>query len=325
MKTYEKIYTILLKASDYVSGEELAQELGISRTSVWKGIQQLEKQGLVIKAGPNRGYRLEQGDLLLVEEIEQALNIPVHLNKDSASTQLDAKRGIERQDESPALYLAPSQTQAQGRFGRAFFAAETGGIYMTLHLRPEASFQDVKPYTLLVAAAIVKAIDQLTGIAVEIKWVNDIYLNGKKFAGILTEAVSSIEARVVTDMMIGVGLNFHLPDLPAGLKQTATSLFTERPPITRSQLITEIWRIFFTTSEEELLALYKEKSLVLGKQVTFSQQHQHYYGVAYAITDSGALQVKLEDGSLRTLSSGEISLSSWSDAPRPESPCSPDS
>ncbi|MGT2715098.1 bifunctional biotin--[acetyl-CoA-carboxylase] ligase/biotin operon repressor BirA [Streptococcus respiraculi] len=311
MKTYEKIYMILLNARDYVSGEELAQILGISRTSVWKGIQQLEKQGLVIKAGANRGYRLEQGDLLLPKDIEDSLQIPVHLTKNSTSTQLDAKHGIERGDLSPALYLANSQRQAQGRFGRAFFAAETGGIYMTLRLRPKASFQDLKPYTLLVAAAIVKAIDQLTGIAVEIKWVNDIYLHGKKIAGILTEAVSSIEAQVVTDMMIGVGLNFHLLDFPSELSETASSLFVESPPITRNQLITEIWRIFFTTSEEELLALYKEKSLVLGKQVTFSQQHQHYCGVAYAITDSGALQVKLEDGSLKTLSSGEISLSSW--------------
>ncbi|MBF0818950.1 bifunctional biotin--[acetyl-CoA-carboxylase] ligase/biotin operon repressor BirA [Streptococcus acidominimus] len=318
MKTYEKIYRILEPATDYVSGEELAHRLGISRTSVWKGIQQLEKQGLTIKAGPNRGYRLEQGDLLLPEEIAQNLNIPVYLTKDSTSTQLDARRGIERQDQSPALYLAPSQTQAQGRFGRSFFTAERGGIYMTLRLRPEASFQDLKPYTLFAAAAIVKAIEQLTSIPVAIKWVNDIYRDGKKIAGILTEAISSVEAQIVTDMMIGVGLNFHLLDLPEELSETATSLFTDTPPITRNQLITEIWRIFFTTSEEELLAIYKEKSLVLGKQVTFSQQNQHYCGVAVAITDTGALQVQLDNGNLKTLSSGEVSLSSWSDSPRPE-------
>lgn len=318
MKTYEKIYQLLLNATDYISGEELAQTLGLSRTSVWKGIQQLEKQGLIIKAGTNRGYRLEKGDLLLVEEIEQELNIPIHLNKDSASTQLDAKRGIERQDVSPALYLAPSQTHAQGRFGRAFFAAETGGIYMSLRLSPHAAFQDLKPYTLLVAAAIVKAIDQLTGVSVDIKWVNDIYLNGKKIAGVLTEAVSSLEAHLVTDLIIGVGLNFHLLDLPAELTETATSLFLEKPPISRNQLIIEIWRIFFTTSEEELLTLYKEKSLVLGKQVTFSQQHQCFSGIATAITDSGTLQVQLEDGTLKNLSSGEVSLSSWANDPKPE-------
>lgn len=318
MKTYEKIYKLLGTTQDYISGEELAQLLGISRTSVWKGIKHLERQGLVIKAGPNRGYRLEQGDLLLPKEIEQSLNIPVHLNNNSVSTQLDAKQGIKQQGDSPALYLAPSQTKAQGRFGRSFFTAETGGIYMTLHLRPEISFQELKPYTLLVAAAIVKAIDQLTGIQVDIKWVNDIYRNGKKIAGILTEAISSIEAQIVTDVVIGVGLNFCLTDLPVELSKTATSLFTVSPPITRNQLITAIWHHFFTTGEEELLTLYKEKSLVLGKQVTFSQQNQHYCGLATAITDTGALQVRLEDGSLKTLSSGEISLASWSNSPTPE-------
>ncbi|MER0122488.1 bifunctional biotin--[acetyl-CoA-carboxylase] ligase/biotin operon repressor BirA [Streptococcus sp. ZJ93] len=311
MKTYENIYNLLWNAKDYVSGEELAQELGISRTSVWKGIQQLEKQGLVIQAKANRGYRLEQGDLLLPEDIEKTLQIPVYLTKNSTSTQLDAKHGIERHDANPALYLADSQRQAQGRFGRPFFTADTGGIYMTLHLCPQAPLQDLKPYTLLVAAAIVQAIEGLTGIQTEIKWVNDIYLNGKKIAGILTEAVSSIEAQVVTDMMIGVGLNFYLLDLPTELKEKATSLFLEKPTITRQQLITEIWRIFFTTSEEDLLALYKEKSLVLGKQVTFSEHNQLYQGRAFEITDSGILQVELEDGSIKSLVSGEISLSSW--------------
>ncbi|MBF0786789.1 MULTISPECIES: bifunctional biotin--[acetyl-CoA-carboxylase] ligase/biotin operon repressor BirA [unclassified Streptococcus] len=318
MKTYEKIYKLLWNTKDSISEEELAQTLGISRTSVWKGIKSLEKQGLIIKVSSNRSYRLEQGDLLLPEEIAQNLGIPVHFMTDSTSTQLDAKRGIERQDKSPALYLAPTQAQAQGRFGRSFFTAKTGGIYMTLRLRPEASFKDLKPYTLLVAAAIVKAIEQLTDIQVNIKWVNDIYQNGKKIAGILTESISSVEAQVVTDIIIGVGLNFHLLDLPAELSKTASSLFTDTPSITRNQLITKIWHIFFTTSEEELLTLYKKKSLVLGKQVTFSQQNQHYCGLATAITDTGTLQVQLEDGSLKMLSSGDISLASWSDSPRPE-------
>lgn len=318
MKTYENIYQILWNNKDYVSGEELAQTLGISRTSVWKGIKHLEKKGLIIQAIPNRGYRLEEGDLLLPNQIEQDLKIPVHLTKDSTSTQLDARHGIERQDDSPALYLAATQTQAQGRFGRSFFTAETGGIYMTLHLCPEVQVQDLKPYTLLVAAAIVKAIDRLTGIQVDIKWVNDLYFNGKKIAGILTEAISCVENQIVTHMMIGVGLNFHLPHLPAELSETATSLFLAPPPITRSQLITEIWRIFFSTNEAELLALYKEKSLVLGKQVTFIQQNQHYCGVATAISDTGTLQVQLEDGSLKILSSGDVSLSSWSESPKSE-------
>lgn len=311
MKTYQKIYLLLREKEDYISGEDLAQELGISRTSIWKAIRQLEAHGLTIEAARNRGYKLAEGDLLLPDLISQELQLPVHLNADSDSTQLDAKQGIEAGHASPALYLAPYQHKAKGRFGRHFYASRSGGIYMSLRLSPNESFLEFKPYTIMAAAAVVKAITQLTDLDVQIKWVNDIYLGQKKVAGILTEAISSMETQTVTDVIIGVGINVYIDNFPKELHQTAGNLFDDQPSITRNQLITAIWQAFFETDKQELLALYKEKSLVVGRQVTFVENQVEYRGTAVAVTDTGKLVIQLENGTAKTLSSGEISLSAW--------------
>ncbi|HEM3725332.1 TPA: bifunctional biotin--[acetyl-CoA-carboxylase] ligase/biotin operon repressor BirA [Streptococcus suis] len=315
MKTYQKIYLLLKEKDDYVSGEDLAQELGISRTSIWKAIRQLEAHGLTIEAARNRGYKLAEGDLLLSDLISQELQLPVHLNADSDSTQLDAKQGIEAGHASPALYLAPYQNKAKGRFGRPFYASKSGGIYMSLRLSPNVPFLEFKPYTILAAAAVVKAIQSLCDLDVQIKWVNDIYLGQKKVAGILTEAISSMENQRVTDVIIGVGINVHIDDFPKELRQSAGNLFDDQPPFTRNQLITAIWKAFLETDEKELIALYKEKSLVVGQQVSFVENQVEFKGTAIAVTDTGNLVIQLDNGKAKIISSGEISLTSWSASP----------
>lgn len=315
MKTYQKIYLLLKEKDDYVSGEDLAQELGISRTSIWKAIRQLEAHGLTIEAARNRGYKLAEGDLLLPDLIAEELQLPVHLNTDSDSTQLDAKQGIEAGHTSPALYLAPHQNKAKGRFGRPFYASKSGGIYMSLRLSPNVPFLEFKPYTILAAAAVVKAIQSLCDLDVQIKWVNDIYLGQKKVAGILTEAISSMENQRVTDVIIGVGINVHIDDFPKELRQSAGNLFDDQPPFTRNQLITAIWKAFFETDEQELIALYKEKSLVVGQQVSFVENQVEFKGTAIAVTDTGNLVIQLDNGKAKIISSGEISLTSWSASP----------
>ncbi|MBY4985463.1 bifunctional biotin--[acetyl-CoA-carboxylase] ligase/biotin operon repressor BirA [Streptococcus suis] len=315
MKTYQKIYLLLKEKEDYISGEDLAQELGISRTSIWKAIRQLEAHGLTIEAARNRGYKLAEGDLLLPDLIAEELQLPVHLKADSDSTQLDAKQGIEAGHKSPALYLAPHQNKAKGRFGRPFYASKSGGIYMSLRLSPNVPFLEFKPYTILAAAAVVKAIQSLCDLDVQIKWVNDIYLGQKKVAGILTEAISSMENQRVTDVIIGVGINVHIDDFPKELQQSAGNLFDDQPPFTRNQLITAIWKAFLETDEKELIALYKEKSLVVGQQVSFIENQVEFKGTAIAVTDTGNLVIQLDNGKAKIISSGEISLTSWSASP----------
>ena len=302
MKTYEHVYDILSKSPDFVTGESLAKSLGVSRTAIWKAIQTLQEQGIDISSVRKKGYYLEKGDILLPQDISKQLNIPVYFNPDSNSTQLDAKHGMEKNNSTPALYLASSH----------FFASPQAGIYMSIHLKPNCHFEELPPYTMMVAATIVKAIQRLTGINTEIKWVNDIYLNNKKIAGILTEAISSIESGRITDVIIGVGLNFSISDFPKELANKATSLFTsEKPSITRNQLISEIWKLFLTIPTSDLVKVYKEKSLVLDKQVTFKQAGKTYSGIAKDIGDKGQLLVLTDDGQEKWLTAGEVSLTSW--------------
>lgn len=311
MKTYQRLYKMLAQTKDYISGEILAQELQVSRTSIWKAIQRLEKEGLVIDSAKNRGYKLLQGDLLLAEAIETIAPVTVSINPDCQSTQLDAKTAMEAGGAGNTLYLAPFQKAGRGRFGRSYYCPEQGGIYMSLHLKPQLPFEQLPSYTLLTAASIYKAIKDLTLIETDIKWVNDIYLKGKKIGGILTEAISNVETGLVTDLIIGVGINFAIPDFPDNLRDKASSLFHDSAPITRNELIGEIWKNLYTMDPAELLYLYRKRSLVLGHQVTFTQNQQSYKGLAKDISDKGQLLVQLNDGQEIWLNSGEISLESW--------------
>ena len=311
MKTYEKIFDILSQADDYVNGEKIAQELGISRTSIWKAIQKLEKEGIQIESVKNRGYRLTAGDLLIPDRIEAHSPVKVSFNPDCQSTQMDAKAGMEAGDPADTLYLAAAQTAGRGRFGRSFFCPSQGGFYMSLHLKPNLPFDQLPSYTILTAGAIYKAVKNLTLMEVDIKWVNDIYYRNKKISGILTEATTSIETGLVTDVIIGVGFNFFIRDFPADIKEKAGSLFEVKPAISRNELIAEIWKCFYESDPEELIYLYKQQSLVLGRQVSFSQKGADYQGLAKDISDSGQLLVQLTDGQEIWLNSGEVSLSSW--------------
>lgn len=311
MKTYEIMFEELIKTTDFVRGQDLANRLGLSRTAIWKAIQALEHQGIIIESVKNKGYRWLAGDLLLPSRIAKDSGLAVNYQPVSQSTQLDARIGISQGLTAPRLYLASHQTAAVGRFGRSFFTSPQGGIYMSLHLKPNLRHAQLPPYTMMVAASIVKAVDKLCGRFCGIKWVNDIYVGQKKIAGVLTEAITSVETGLVTDVIIGVGLNFHITDFPNELRDRAGTLFTEQPPIFRYQLITEIWNIFLNTDDQELVAYYKEKSLVLGREIAFFEQGQAVTATAIDLTDKGELVVQLASGETAVLHGGEISLTSW--------------
>lgn len=311
MKTTEIIYDILSQHSSGISGEAIAKQLNISRTSVWKAIKSLESQGLVIESSKKNGYRLLEGDLLIPEIIEKALQIQVSYNEKSISTQKDAKENIMTNPKTPQLYLAPKQEMAKGRMNRPFFTSKNGGIYMSLHLKPNVHYSDLEPFTMMAASSITKAISRLTGIDTQIKWVNDIYLGQKKIAGIITEAITSVETGLITDVIIGIGLNFFIKDFPDDLNSKAGSLFSVQPTVTRNQLIIEIWKLFTEIPVKDHIKVYKDKSLVLNRQVTFMENDTLISGKAIAITDEGHLVIRLESGQEKILRSGEISLSSW--------------
>ncbi|EMG33527.1 bifunctional biotin--[acetyl-CoA-carboxylase] ligase/biotin operon repressor BirA [Streptococcus oralis] len=308
MKSHQLVYQILARENDYVSGEKIGEELNLSRTSIWKAIQRLQQEGLEIDSIKNRGYKLIQGDLILPDLIQEKANLIVHYKPETKSTQTDAKEGIEAGNKGNTLYLSTCQTAGRGRFQRPYYSPSQGGIYMSLHIQPNLPYEKLPSYTLLVAAAVYKAIKNLTMIEVDIKWVNDIYFKNKKIAGILTEAMTSVETGLVTDVIIGLGINFSIADFPDDLKEKAGSLFTAPAPISRNELISEIWNCFYNTDSDELLYIYKERSIVLGKEVTFQLDGKLKKGLAKEISESGQLQVEFEDKHTIWLNSGEISL-----------------
>lgn len=308
MKSHQLVYQILARENDYVSGEKIGEELNLSRTSIWKAIQRLQQEGLEIDSIKNRGYKLIQGDLILPDLIQEKANLIVHYKPETKSTQTDAKEGIEAGNKGNTLYLSTCQTAGRGRFQRPYYSPSQGGIYMSLHIQPNLPYEKLPSYTLLVAAAVYKAIKNLTMIEVDIKWVNDIYFKNKKIAGILTEAMTSVETGLVTDVIIGLGINFSIADFPDDLKEKAGSLFTAPAPISRNELISEIWNYFYNTDSDELLYIYKERSIVLGKEVTFQLDGKLKKGLAKEISESGQLQVEFEDKHTIWLNSGEISL-----------------
>jgi len=275
MKSHQLVYQILARENDYVSGEKIGEELNLSRTSIWKAIQRLQQEGLEIDSIKNRGYKLIQGDLILPDLIQENTNLTIRYKPETKSTQTDAKEGIEAGNKGNTLYLSTCQTAGRGRFQRRYYSPSQGGIYMSLHVQPNLPYEKLPSYTLLVAAAVYKAIKNLTMIEVDIKWVNDIYFKNKKIAGILTEAMTSVETGLVTDVIIGLGINFSIADFP------------------------------------EDLYIYKERSIVLGKEVTFQLDGKFEKGLAKEISESGQLQVEFEDKHTIWLNSGEISLTGW--------------
>ena len=311
MKSHQLVYQILARENDYVSGEKIGEELNLSRTSIWKAIQRLQQEGLEIDSIKNRGYKLIQGDLILPDLIQENTNLTIRYKPETKSTQTDAKEGIEAGNKGNTLYLSTCQTAGRGRFQRPYYSPSQGGIYMSLHIQPNLPYEKLPSYTLLVAAAVYKAIKNLTMIEVDIKWVNDIYLKNKKIAGILTEAMTSVETGLVTDIIIGLGINFSIEDFPEYLKEKAGSLFMQPAPISRNDLISEIWNCFYNTDPDELLYIYKERSIVLGKEVTFQLDGKLKKGLAKEISKSGQLQVELANKHTIWLNSGEISLTNW--------------
>lgn len=315
MATKEKVLAFLKAENAVLSGEALAQELGVSRTAIWKAIKELEKKGYQIQHLGN-GYRYRPSDILDAKEIQENVYTPINVSvlETSASTMKDAQLAVVEGKKTPLLIVADMQEAPHGRFNRPFFAAKQQGIYMSLLLEPKEQLQELPQYTLLMAVAVAEAIDELLGVDSQIKWVNDIYLNQKKVAGILSEAMTDMETNSLKHIIIGMGINFSIPqeNYPAELQEKATSLFpTGEASATRNQLIVLIWNRFFELLAEPstYLASYRKKSFVLGKKVTFKRKDRTYLGTAIAITDTGELVVDLGNEQL-SISSGEISLSS---------------
>lgn len=305
----------------FISGERIAEELNISRTAVWKAVKKLQSEGYEIKAVTNRGYCLDKAsDVLTVRGIRSHLDegsktlrpdVFVRVNSTNTICIEKAKAG------EPEGYVAVAGTQSagRGRRGKAFFSPAESGIYMSILLRPVGLTENqVLHFTTMAAAAVSEAIEAISGKKTDIKWVNDIFIDGKKVCGILSEASYGIQTGSLEYVIVGIGINAYEPSggFPASIAGIAGSVFDEPVTGLKNRLAAEVLNRFMayykclpdTPYSDE----YIRRSMVTGKDVTVYKGGEALAAHVLGIDEEFGLKVRYDDGSVEILRSGEVSI-----------------
>ncbi|MDN5333919.1 MAG: BirA family transcriptional regulator [Sphaerochaeta sp.] len=301
--------------SQHLSGQQLADEMGVSRTAVWKAMETLRNQGHVIEGIPNRGYRLLTSTLLYSKEGLEAL-LPtweLHLFDSIDSTNRYAK-SLKTQK---ALVLACHQSEGRGRLSRSFYSPQ-GGIYLSVLFPAVFPLTDASLITSAAAVAVSEAIEERCGKYCQIKWVNDLFYENRKVCGILTEGVLGVESGRLTAVVVGIGLNLFTKReaFQDSLKTIATSLYDGQDALPSGFSVDELVACIVkkleaylsALGERSFLAAYRERSLVLGHEVDVHCGSSDYAARAVAIDDEAHLVVEDASGHQTVLSSGEVSI-----------------
>lgn len=316
MSLKDDVLLSLTKSGNFVSGQTLANRLGVSRSAVWKAVGQLSSDGYEIEAVTNKGYRLVSGtDEITESEIRRHLalfpDIPIHFYDTLDSTNKKAK--LFASDGAPhgTLVVCETQSAGRGRLGRSFYSPRGSGIYMTIIIRPKALLENAPLITTAASVAVAKGVRELCGRDAVIKWVNDVYISGKKICGILTEAVTDVETGTVESAVVGIGINFYPNSFPEELKDAASSVFEEKAPVTRSELIAyitdEFLRIISRLPDSSYMDTYRKLSMVIGQRVVCTRGGAKFEGLVLDVDSLGGLVIDT-GGRVETLRSGEISL-----------------
>lgn len=313
---HDHIITFLKKSNGYLSGEEISRQLKISRSAIWKNIHQLRQEGYDIVAIPHLGYRLAGlPDKLLPREIQFQLKTKVLGREivylDSTTSTMDAafRLGFEGAREGTVV-AAEHQTKGKGRMGRVWCSPKGQGIYLSVILRPSVPASETAQLTLLSAVAVSEAIKKAAGIQTSIKWPNDLLIQGKKTAGILTEL--SAEMDRVHFVVIGIGINVNTP--LSALPPQATSLKHEtRREISRVELVQEVLRFldawYGRLNKEGFLPIvrrWKELSLTLGHRVRVADSDGFVEGEAIDLDEHGGLVLRNDSGMRLQRMSGDV-------------------
>lgn len=315
-----ELLTVLRETEGYISGQELCSRFGVSRTAVWKAVNQLKEAGYEIEAVQNRGYKLiGVPDRLSKRELEsirktQWAGCEIFYFPSIDSTNTKAKQLAEEGYPTGTLVVAEEQESGRGRRGRNWESPGGNGIFMTLMLKPEINPNNASMLTLVAALAVSKAITKCTGRPAGIKWPNDIVMNGKKVCGILTEMSAQFD--YVNHIVIGIGINVHNESFPEEIFHMATSLYLEsKEHFNRAALIEEIleqfekyYAVYLKT--EDLSGLVKEydSNLVnMHQQVKVLDPKEPFEGKAMGITARGELVVDTWE-SRKLVYAGEVSV-----------------
>jgi len=306
----------------FVSGEEICKKMGVSRTAVWKHVRTLREKGYAIEAVTRLGYRLTGiPDRLYPEEILDGLNTEymgrrIFYYESIGSTNQAAAKQAAAGAPSGSLVVAEEQDGGMGRLGRNWFSPKGLGIWCSLVLRPEISPEEASQATLLVAAAVAAALEGVTGVNPDIKWPNDLLAGGKKICGILCEM--SAEMDKVNFLVAGIGINVNTPSeaFTEEIKETAASLYMIKHErfsrvIILRQVLREIERcleVWSLSGFDPILADWKKRCINLGRPVRVNTLKETLAGIAEDVDSTGALILRLPDGTTRRLIAGEVTL-----------------
>ncbi|HZJ56988.1 MAG TPA: biotin--[acetyl-CoA-carboxylase] ligase [Clostridia bacterium] len=319
-----KVLKALLDNKDsFISGERISSSLGITRAAIWKHIKTLQHEGFVIDTKPRLGYRLVKipdilDETILLESIDTGTmgrNIEVHDTINSTNNR--ARELALAGAPEGTLIIAETQTVGRGRLGRNWISPKGRGVWMSLILRPDIPPEKAPGITTVIAVAIRRALNQLTGLDFGIKWPNDIIMDGKKVCGILTEMHGDMDRIYYVAVGIGINVNLGKSDLPAELIQTATSLnvgmgenMDRRSIIARAMKeIEDTYSRYIEDGDfDAILKECKMHSLTLNRSVTVIGRDGEFEGYAIDFDADGSLLVKMQDGRVRKVISGDVSV-----------------
>lgn len=328
MKTDKSdILTWLRNSEDYVSGQQLCDRFGVSRTAVWKVINQLKEEGYQIESVPRKGYRLLESpaDVFSSSEIASRLQTrwagrTLYFFESTGSTNPDAKRFAEEGAPHGTIVVADRQTAGRGRRGRTWSSPSGKSIYFTIVVRPEFAPDKASMITLVMALSVAQAIEEVTGLPAQIKWPNDIVVHKKKVCGILTEMSMTPEMDEIQFVVAGVGVNTNHngpEEFPEEIRETAASLKMESGEhIDRAGLLERILARFEENYDcferiQDLSALreaYQAHLINMDTQVLVLDPAGEYAGISRGISETGELIVERENGDRVLVYAGEVSV-----------------
>lgn len=317
----EKIIELLNRAEDYISGEEISKQLGVSRTAVWKVINRLKEEGYEIESVTRKGYRLVSSpDILNEEELHYNLNTKLVGNKIMSYESVDStnqqakKLALEGVSEGTVV-IAEEQTAGKGRRGKSWVSPPKTGIWMSIILRPDILPENASMLTLVAGLAVCKAIREITSLEAYIKWPNDIVVNGKKICGLLTEMNSEID--YVNFVVVGIGINVNIEKFPPELDKMATSLMIEgNKTYKRKRIINRTLEIFeayydkYLETEDltNIIEEYNDCCINIGRNVQVISKSQNLKGIVKKVTNKGELIITDSQGEDIEITSGEVSV-----------------
>lgn len=324
-KTSDQLLKILLECPEKpVSGEWISQQLGVSRTAIWKNINVLREQGFAIEASTNSGYLLTVPDNVLSEQLikhnkHDGIDNQIIVLDSTSSTNSYANELIFEHKENldGTVVFAREQTAGMGRLGRDFSSPKGEGIYMSMIIAPKCPASQLSLLTSYCGLAVCRALERVCNVKATIKWPNDIIINNRKVCGILTKLAADGETGQITHAVVGIGVNVLQSQFEKQLEKKAISLLMATGvkysvSMVAASIIEELNLIFYTEKwllqkNHTILEQLRERSCTLGKTVDVITPLETRRGVAEDIGPDGALIVRFDTGT-EMISCGEVSV-----------------